>query len=98
MYATGEGVPKDSDEAVKWFRKVADQRNAFEQYNLDSPPGLTSGVEPAKMQLFDLKADPGEQQDVAAAHPSEVKRLKALFDVMNRDVPVVEEVKRMPIK
>jgi hypothetical protein len=50
------------------------------------------------MQLFDLKADPGEQQDVAAAHPSEVKRLKALFDVMNRDVPVVEEVKRVPIK
>ncbi len=70
----------------------------FEQYNLDSPPGLTSGVEPAKMQLFDLKTDPGEQQDVAAAHPSEVKRLKALFDVMNRDVPVVEEVKRVPIK
>ncbi len=70
----------------------------FEQYNIDAHPGLTTGVEPAKMQLFDLKNDPGEQQDVAAAHPAEVARLKALFDVMNKDVPVVEEVKRVPIK
>ncbi|MEQ1749065.1 MAG: sulfatase [Prosthecobacter sp.] len=70
----------------------------IEQYNIDAHPGLTTGAAPAKMQLFDLKNDPGEQQDVAAAHPVEVARLKALFDVMNKDVPVVEEVKRVPIK
>ncbi len=70
----------------------------IEQYNIDAHPGLTTGSAPAKMQLFDLKNDPGEQQDVAAAHPAEVERLKALFDVMNKDVPVVEEVKRVPIK
>jgi TPR repeat protein len=33
-YAKGEGVPKDSAEAVKWFRKVAEQGFAEAQYNL----------------------------------------------------------------
>ncbi|MFO1483747.1 MAG: sulfatase [Verrucomicrobiaceae bacterium] len=70
----------------------------FEQYNLDAHPGLTSGDKAVKMQLFDLQVDPAEQHDVAAQHPDEVKRLKAAYDVMNKDVPVVEEVKRAPYK
>jgi len=70
----------------------------FEQYNLDAHPGLTTGVEPAKMQLFDLQNDPGEQVDVAAQHPDEVKRLQAAYDAMSKDVPAVEEVKRAPYK
>lgn len=70
----------------------------FEQYNLDAHPGLATGDEPARMQLFDLQNDPGEQRDVAARHPSEVKRLKAAFDAMNRYVPPVEAVKRVPKK
>jgi arylsulfatase len=40
---------------------------------------ITGGAEPA-WQLFDLTADPGEQRDVAAAHPAEVKRLAAAYD------------------
>ena len=39
------------------------------------------------MQLFDLAADPGEQTDVAAQHPEIVKRMKAMYDVTNKDVP-----------
>jgi uncharacterized sulfatase len=70
----------------------------FEQYNIDAHPGLKTGVEGAKGLLFDLQADPGEQVDVAAKHPEEVKRLQAAFDAMNKDVPVVEEVKRAPYK
>jgi arylsulfatase A-like enzyme len=70
----------------------------FEQYNLDAHPGLTTGSKPAPMQLFDLQADPGEQQDVTAEHPDEVQRLKAAYDALNKDVPDVEEVKRAPIK
>ncbi len=68
----------------------------FEQYNLDRHPGLTTGVAPAAMQLFDLQTDPGEQQDVAAGHPDVVKRLRAAFDEVNRDVPELPEVKRTP--
>jgi len=70
----------------------------YEQYNLDSPPGLRTGDAPAPMQLFDLQADPGEQHDVAAQHPDVVRRLKKIFDEMNKDVPAVEEVKRVPLK
>ncbi|MBM4156409.1 MAG: hypothetical protein FJ221_15475 [Lentisphaerae bacterium] len=68
------------------------------QYGPDAYPGLKTGVAPRAMQLFDLDADPGEQKDAAAGHPSEVKRLQAAFDAMNRDVPVVEEAKRTPLR
>jgi len=70
----------------------------YEQYNLDAHPGLSSGDAPAAMQLYDLQTDPAEQHDVAAEHPDEVQRLKAIFDAMNEHVPVVEEVKRKPLK
>jgi uncharacterized sulfatase len=70
----------------------------FEQYNLDAVPGLSTGDAPAAMQLYDLQTDPGEQHNVAAEHPDEVRRLRAIFDAVNKDVPVVEEVKRAPLK
>ena len=34
MYAKGEGVPEDDAEAVKWFRKAAEQGDADAQVNL----------------------------------------------------------------
>jgi TPR repeat protein len=34
MYDKGQGVPKDDAEAVKWFRKSAEQGNATGQYSL----------------------------------------------------------------
>lgn len=70
----------------------------YEQYNLESYPGLSTGDAPAAMQLYDLQTDPAEQHDVAAEHPDEVRRLKAIFDATNKDVPLVEEVKRKPLK
>jgi arylsulfatase A-like enzyme len=70
----------------------------YEQYNVDAHPGLKTGDEPSAMQLFDLQNDPGEQHNLAQQHPAEVKRLKAAYDKLNKDVPVVEEVKRAPYK
>jgi hypothetical protein len=34
MYGTGEGVPQDDAEAVKWYRKAAVQGHAGAQFNL----------------------------------------------------------------
>lgn len=70
----------------------------YEQAQSSEHPGVQTGDEPKAMQLFDLQSDPAEQRDVAEVHPEEVERLKALFEVMNQDVPVIEEVKRVPFK
>ncbi len=59
----------------------------YEQYQPSDHPGLHSGDESKPMQLFDLQADSGEQQDVAAQHPEIVARLKAQYDELNRDLP-----------
>ena len=45
-YAEGRGVPQDDTEAVKWFRKAADQGSAAAQgtWSKRSNSGLTSKV------------------------------------------------------
>jgi arylsulfatase A-like enzyme len=70
----------------------------YEQAQPSEHPGTQTGDAPKPMQLFDLQNDPAEQNDVAAAHPDHVQRLKALFDTVNKDVPEVEVVKRAPLK
>jgi uncharacterized sulfatase len=52
----------------------------YEQYQPSDYPGLHTGDPAATMALFDLANDPGEQHNVAAEHPDEVKRLKAVYD------------------
>ena len=69
----------------------------YEQAQPSEHPGVQTGDAPKPLQLFDLQTDPAEQHDIAAQHPDEVKRLKAGYDAMNRDVPVVEDVKRAPL-
>ena len=34
MYANGKGVPQDYAEAVKWYRRAAEQGDAYAQNNL----------------------------------------------------------------
>ena len=36
MYLDGKGVPKDLEEAVKWFRKAADQGDALALWALEN--------------------------------------------------------------
>jgi arylsulfatase A-like enzyme len=52
----------------------------YEQYKPDAHPGLVTGVAPAPGQLFDLQADPGEQEDVSARHPEIVARLRQAYE------------------
>ena len=44
MYDIGNGVPENDAEAVKWYRKAADQGNAKAQYNLGVMYAIGDGV------------------------------------------------------
>ena len=44
MYANGEGVPQDYAEAVKWYRRAAEQGYAAAQYNLGAVYATARGV------------------------------------------------------
>ena len=52
----------------------------FEQPRPYQYPGITGGVEPTEMMLFDLENDSKEQFNVADQHPDVVARLKAIYD------------------
>ncbi len=44
MYGTGQGVPKDDANAVRWYRKAAGQGHARAQYNLGAAYANGTGV------------------------------------------------------
>ena len=44
MYYNGRGVKQDDFEAVKWYRKAAEQGDADAQANLGSAYGAGRGV------------------------------------------------------
>ncbi len=63
MFYFGNGVPKDSTEAVKWFRKAADQGNANAQSSLAFMYATGTGVAkdlPEAAQLFLKAAENGD--------------------------------------
>ena len=63
MYRTGEGVPQDYGEAVKWFRLAADQGDASAQNNLGVMYEYGRGVPQdygEAVKWFRLAADQGE--------------------------------------
>ena len=54
---------------------------------------------PDKAWLFDLRADPTEQRDLAAAQPEKVRELRALLDAHNAEqvAPLWRSVAEMPV-
>ncbi len=44
MYAEGQGVPQDNAEAVKWYRRAAEQNDAMAQHNLGHAYRTGKGV------------------------------------------------------
>ena len=66
MYALGQGVIQDPDEAVKWYRLAAEQGHADAQFNLAVIYYLGAGVDPDDKEAshwYERAADQG----VAAA-------------------------------
>ena len=43
-------------------------------------PGPGGAAEPGKLELYDMRTDPGQRTDVAAQHPEVVQRLKADYE------------------
>ena len=70
----------------------------FEQYKPSDYPGVTTGVAPQAMALFDLSEDPSEQHNVADANSDVVKRLKAQYDALAKDLPKADSNRPAPRK
>lgn len=58
----------------------------YEQAHPSQYPGLLTGDTPDQTALFDLDADPAEQHDVSAGHPDLVRRMRGLFEAMEKEV------------
>jgi len=61
-YEYGEGVPEDSEEAVRWYRRAANQGHADAQYSLGAMYGTGEGVpqdDAEATRLYRLAADQG---------------------------------------
>lgn len=71
--------PKGSDPELAKYRNAAARDARWKIV------GMTGGATPA-WQLFDLKADPGEQRDVARENPGVVDRLAASYEAWWREV------------
>ena len=63
MYANGEGVEQDKEEAVKWYRKAAEQGNADAQNTLGVMYDKGEGVEQDKEEAVKWFRKAAEQGD-----------------------------------
>ncbi|HLY74969.1 MAG TPA: arylsulfatase, partial [Planctomycetota bacterium] len=76
-------------EAVRsgpWKLAVAPQS----EHTGKEKPVAPGGKAPFVPKLYDLAADPGESTDVAADHPTEVKRLQDFAAAMDADLGVTK--------
>ena len=88
MYATGDGVPEDDAEAVRWYRLAAEQGYARAQSNLGAMYALGTGVPEDDVLAYmwaNLAAAQGDEnarklkdllaEDMTREHIAEAQRL-----------------------
>ena len=87
MYRDGQGTPQDYAEAVKWFRRAAEQGFPNSQYNLGIALSVR-GRRPEAIAAFEaaLAIDP----DYAQAH----NNLGALLQLVGRQEPALDHYRR----
>jgi hypothetical protein len=66
IYANGEGVRKDAAEAVKWYRKAADQGNSMAQFNLGYIYANGEGVRKDVAEAVKWYRKAADQDDASA--------------------------------
>ena len=94
MYASGEGVPEDDKEAVRWYRLAAEQGNAKAQANLGSMYASGEGVPEDNIMgymWFNLSAARGDDYAV---------KNKALIAIImtKEDISKAQELSRQWFK
>ncbi len=67
MYESGQGVPKDDNKAVEWYRKAAEQGHANAQYSLDSMQENGQGVLQDNTKAFKDGEAAAQRGDYATA-------------------------------
>ena len=72
LYDTGHGVAQNHDEAVKWFRRAADQGSARAQNNLGTMYARGRGVPQEYVQAYLWFALSAAQNNPPAAHNRDV--------------------------
>ena len=68
MYANGQGVPKDDQQAVFWYRKAADQGHAKAQYNLGFMYAKGEGVPKDDQQAVSWYRKAADQGNASAQY------------------------------
>ena len=88
-YLSGEAeAVHDDDTGTGWelFGRCAIRQGDWKAIHLPAPYG------PGDWQLYDLSADPGEINDLAAAHPDKLAELLVLWDRYVDDTGVILEL------
>jgi len=68
MYRNGQGVPQDHAEALKWYRRAAEQGDAAAQYNLGQMYRTGQGVPQDHAEALKWYRRAAEQGDADAQH------------------------------
>ena len=76
MYANGQGVQKDDAQAVKWFRKAAEQGNAKAQYCLGVMYDSGIGVQKDEAQTVKWYSKAAQQGNTEARNELKKRGLR----------------------
>ena len=89
MYATGQGVPQDDAEAVRWYRLAAeDGRGAFAMTNSDTGAGLAQEIIVTIAQEYDWPGlEPAEKVPVTLDRDA-LERVAGTYHIPDVNVQV----------
>ena len=98
MYDNGEGVPKDNDKAITWYRKAAEQGHVSGQYKLGNKYARGKGVPQNYAEAyvwFNLSAASGHEEATESRnrYASELSR-DVLAESQRRSAQLFEEIQK----
>lgn len=80
MYSQGVGVPRDNQEAVRWYQKSAEQRDSQAEYNLGYMYYYGIGTIQNRVEANRLFEDAAAQGNEQAKRALECSRRRIAID------------------